>query len=278
MAEEMTGALISAAELKKILDAPGVKLLDASYGLPTMSERIGNAVDFDIDEIADPNASQPHTLPSAAVFAELVGELGIGNNDHVIVYDRAGIVMAAARVWWMFRVFGHDKVQILDGGLPFWLKENYPLQPVSGEPPVRTVFKAKFRPELFRQRKDILDNLTKRAFTVVDARDARRYSGEAPEPRPGIAPGHIPGSLNVPYAGLIDPSTGLLRKKDELKNALGQVDASKPVVVSCGSGVTACVVALALYQTGNENAAIYGGSWMEWGGDPGLPKTKGSNP
>ncbi|TAL31708.1 MAG: sulfurtransferase [Alphaproteobacteria bacterium] len=274
----MTGALISAEHLRKILDEPGVKLLDASYGLPTMGERIGNAVDFDIDEIADPDATQPHTLPSPEVFAELVGELGIGNNDRVIVYDRAGMAMAAARAWWMFRVFGHDKVQILDGGLPFWLKKNYPLQPVSGEPPARRVFRAKFRPELFRRRKDILDNLNKKSFTVVDARDAKRYSGEAPEPRPGIEPGHIPGSLNVPYASLIEPSTGLLRKKDELKNALRHVSTSKPIVVSCGSGVTACVVALALYQTGNQNAAIYGGSWMEWGGDPSLPKTKGGNP
>jgi thiosulfate/3-mercaptopyruvate sulfurtransferase len=278
MAEKMTGALISAEELKKILDTPGVKLLDASYGLPQAEGRIGNAVDFDIDDIADPEAPRPHTLPSPEVFSERVGALGIGNGDHVIVYDRAGLAMAASRAWWMFRVFGHDKVQILDGGLPAWVKAGYELQPGPGVASAKAVFKPKFRPELFKRRQDILDNLAKKSFTVVDARDARRYSGEAPEPRPGIAPGHIPGSVNVPYASLIDPATGLFRKANELKSALHRLDASKPVAISCGSGVTACVVALALYETGNENAAIYGGSWAEWGGDPALPKTKGGNP
>ncbi|MEZ0224799.1 MAG: sulfurtransferase [Alphaproteobacteria bacterium] len=274
----MTSALISAAELKTVLDAPDVKVLDASYGLPQMGERIGNAADFHIDEIADPDAPMPHTLPSAELFAEMVGALGVGSGDRVVVYDRAGMAMAASRAWWMFRAFGHDKVQILDGGLPAWMKSGYPLRPASGDAPKPAVFMASFRPELFKRRQDILDNLGKKSFTVVDARDARRYSGEAPEPRPGMAAGHIPGSINVPYVNLIDPATGLFRKTPDLKTALSRVDASKPVAVSCGSGVTACVVALALYETGNQNAAIYGGSWAEWGGDPALPKTKGGAP
>ena len=274
----MTSALISAAELKKLLDAPDVKVLDASYGLPQMGERIGNAVDFHIDDIADPDAPQPHTLPSPDLFAERVSELGINDTDRVVVYDRAGMAMAASRAWWMFRTFGHDKVQILDGGLPAWVKAGYPLLPASAEAPKPGAFKATFRPGLFKRRQDILDNLGKKSFTLIDARDARRYSGEAPEPRPGMSGGHIPGSVNVPYAGLIDPSTGLFRKAPDLKTALSRVDASKPVAVSCGSGVTACVVALALYETGNQNAAIYGGSWAEWGGDPALPKTKGGAP
>ena len=275
----MTRALISAAELKDILDAPDVRILDASYNLPPAPGRIGKAVEFDIDTVADIKAEFPHTVPKPGQFGEIVGEMGIGSDQRIVVYDRAGMSMAAARVWWMFRLFGHDKVQILDGGLPAWLKAGYPLEPFSEDDPASdALFKEHFRWELIRHKQDILNNLTKHKFTVVDARDPKRYSGDAPEPRPGVDSGHIPGAINVPYASLIDPATGLFKKKDDLKAALGQVDATKPVVVSCGSGVTACVVALALFETGNENAAIYGGSWAEWGSDPSVPKTKGGAP
>ncbi len=275
----MTKALLSAAELRDILDDPNVKLLDASYNLPPAPGRIGKAIEFDIDLVADLEADRPHVVPRARDFGAIVGEMGISNSDRIIVYDRAGLSMAAARVWWMFRLFGHDNVQILDGGLPAWLRAGYTLEAWDeDEPATDAIFTPNLRPELFKRRQDMIDNLTKKAFTVVDARDAKRYSGEAPEPRPGMEPGHIPGSINVPYASLIDPATGLFKKKDDLKAALGLVDASKPVAVSCGSGVTACVVALGLFETGVENAAIYGGSWAEWGSDPTLPKTKGGAP
>lgn len=274
----MTSALISASELHEILDAPGVKILDASYNLPPAPGRIGKAIEFDIDMVADMDAEQAHTIPSAQDFAEIVGEMGISSDDRVIIYDRAGLAMAASRVWWMFRLFGHDNVQILDGGLPAWLGAGYTLEPFDDDPATDAIFNATFRPELFKQRQDIVDNLSAKEFTVLDARDARRYSGEAPEPRPGMEGGHIPGSLNVPYASLIDPATGLFKKNDDLKAALGRVDPSRPVAVSCGSGVTACVVALGLFETGVTNASIYGGSWSEWGSDPSLPKTKGGNP
>lgn len=271
-------ALISAAELHDLLSQPGIKILDASYGLPPAPGRIGNAMTFDIDAVADPNAAQAHIVPDPELFGEMVGEMGIGNNDRIIVYDRAGLAMAAARVWWMFRLFGHDNVQILDGGLPAWLRAGYTLEPYGNEEPPAAIFVAHIRPELLKLRDDILANLDTREFTLLDARDARRYSGEAPEPRPGLESGHVPGAINVPYASLLDPATGLFKKKDDLKAALGRVDTTKPVAVSCGSGVTACVVALALFETGVENAAIYGGSWAEWGSDPALPKTKGGSP
>lgn len=274
----MTSALISAAELHDLLGKPGVKILDASYNLPPAPGRIGKAIEFDIDVIADMEAEQAHIVPSAKEFGEMVGEMGISSTDHIIVYDRAGLSMAASRVWWMFRLFSHDNVQILDGGLPAWLNAGYTLEPFDDDFPSDAVFKAVLRPELIKHQQDIVDNLTKKTFGVVDARDARRYSGDAPEPRPGMETGHIPGSLNVPYASMIDPATGLFKKKDDLKAALGLVDASRPVAISCGSGVTACVVALALFETGTENAAVYGGSWAEWGSNPALPKTKGGAP
>ena len=271
-------ALISTAELKEIFEKPGVRLLDASYGLPPADIRIGKAQDFDIDDVADPNAPLAHTLPTPTAFAEAAEKLGISNGDHVIVYDRSGVAMAAARVWWMFRVFGHDKVQVLDGGLPAWANAGYPVNEKAEEILPRGVFKPAFRAQLFKKRDDIVQNLSDKSFTVLDARDPRRYSGEMAEPRPGMDSGHIPGSLSVPYASLIDNQTGLFKTGDALKNALASVDTAKPVAISCGSGVTACVVAIGLHNLGHTDAAIYGGSWAEWGGDASLPKTKGSQP
>lgn len=271
-------ALISTAELKEIFEKPGVRLLDASYGLPPSGMRIGKAQDFDIDEVADPNAQFAHTLPTPTAFAEAAEKLGISNGDHVIVYDRSGVAMAAARVWWMFRTFGHDKVQVLDGGLPAWANAGYPVTEKADEILPRGTFKPAFKSELFKKREDIVQNLTDKKFTVLDARDPRRYAGEMPEPRPGMESGHIPGSLSLPYASLIDNQTGLFKTGDALRSALASVDASKPVAISCGSGVTACVVAIGLHNLGHTDAAVYGGSWAEWGGDATLPKTKGSQP
>lgn len=278
----MTTALISASELLDILDKPDVKILDGSYGLPEIPVKIGNAIDFDIDDVADPNAPLAHTLPSPEFFAAKVGDMGISNDDTVIVYDRAGMHMAAARVWWMFRVFGHDKVRILDGGLPAWVEHDFPLTPKEDTPqkqiPAR--FDATFRPQLFKKKEDILNNISSQEFSVLDARDGARYTGTAPEPRPGMTGGHIPGSLSLPFMTLVDHDSGLMRKQDELMEIIHRsgFDADKPVAISCGSGVTACMVALALYQTGHPDAAIYGGSWTEWGGDSALPKNKGENP
>jgi thiosulfate/3-mercaptopyruvate sulfurtransferase len=273
--------LISAAELHGIMNKADIKILDASYGLPDMPVRIGRAVAFDIDAVADPAAALPHTLPDADTFAAHVSRMGISNSDTVIVYDRGGMHMAAARAWWMFRAFGHDNVRVLDGGLPSWVEGQFPLTPVDeNDEIIPATFTAQFRPALFKTLDDMRTNLDSGAFSVIDARDPRRYSGDAPEPRPGMDGGHIPGSTNLFFAHLIDPDTGLFRKNTELAQIIGLsgADTSKPIAVSCGSGVTACVVALGLHLTGRPDAAIYGGSWSEWGADPALPKTKGNAP
>lgn len=270
-------ALVSAEDLKSLIHNPQVKLIDASYNLPPTDFVIGNAVEFDIDDVADPAAPLAHTLPSPNVFAEKVSALGISNNDRVIIYDRMGMAMAASRVWWMFRVFGHENVQVLDGGLPAWLLAGGEMEPVPELPPKAAVFKASFRPELFRRHDEMIRNLETKEFTVLDARDMRRYTGEAPESRPGVDSGHIPGSLSLPYATLFDIETGHLKQGDALKAALKSTPAG-PVTITCGSGVTACVVALGLYELGRKDAAVYGGSWAEWGGDPAVPKKRGNTP
>ena len=270
--------VISAAELKTIMDIPEVKILDASYGLPPTPIRIGNAIDFNIDDVADPKAALPHTLPSAEVFSAKVSALGISNPMRVIIYDRSGMAMAAARAWWMFRIFGHNQVQVLDGGLPGWMKAGLPVTQQAKVTPKPATYRAMYNPALFKSRQQMVDNLKSKAFTVLDARDAKRYAGDAPEPRPGVQSGHIPGSLNVPFLSLIDPASGLLKSDAKLEEIFKNIDRSKPLAISCGSGVTACVVALGLYQLGKQDAAIYGGSWTEWGSDATLPKTKGTAP
>ena len=270
-------ALISAAELHQILGQPHVKIVDGSYGLPPSDAGIAGTVDFDIDAIADLSAPLPHTIPSPAFFAEKVGALGISNADRVIVYDRVGMAMSAARVWWMFRLFGHDNVQVLNGGLPAWVASGFSLVYKNREPEPE-VFKASFRPELFKSLDAMKDNLSSPAFQVLDARDARRYRGEMPEPRPGIESGHIPGAVSTPFADLINPANGHMKAPDELNAIFKSVDLQKPIACSCGSGVTACVVALGLFEVGKKDAAIYGGSWTEWGANPALPKNKGDQP
>jgi thiosulfate/3-mercaptopyruvate sulfurtransferase len=270
-------ALISAAELKLLLGKPDVVILDGSYNLPPHTAAVPGAISFDIDAVAHPSAPLAHTLPPADVFETMVGAMGIDNNTHVIVYDRAGIAMAASRVWWMFRVFGHDKVQVLDGGLPVWTASGGPLGSKTAITN-KKVFKAHFRPELFKQLNDIRANLTEERFTVLDARDPSRYAGSAAEPRPGMTGGHIPGSINTPYAALIDPSTGLMRSVDDLKKIFATIPNEKPIAISCGSGVTACVVALGLHMAGHDAAAVYGGSWAEWGANADLPKKTGTAP
>lgn len=270
-------ALISAVELNKILGQPQVKVLDASYHLPPSLQGIPGARDFDIDDVADREAPLPHTIPSPEAFAEKAGALGIGNNDLVVVYDRGGIYMAAARAWWMFRLFGHDNVKILDGGLPAWIKAGYATEEKISAPPAPAAFKADYRPELVKFLDQVEGNIAAKKFTLLDARDAGRFAGTAPEPRPHVAAGHIPGSVSMPFAQLLNPD-GTLKAREQLEKSLqaAHISLQDRLACSCGSGVTACVVALALYELGHRDAAVYDGSWTEWGSNPGLPKAKGA--
>ena len=257
-------ALISTADLQMQLSK--VKILDASYGLPWEENfpRIGNAQFFDIDDIADPKSALPHTLPSADIFAQKTGALGITEKDTIVVYDRAGISMAASRAWWMFRVFGHKNVFVLDGGLPKWLAEGRPVT-IATARPVPAVYLAHFNPALVRSFDQMMNNLKTGKETVLDARSAERFY---------TVQGHIPESENVPYMSLVGPD-GALRNKDELKKLLAG-NLSRPTTATCGSGITACVVALALYELGRDDIPVYDGSWTEWMQHPQTPKEIGS--
>jgi len=258
--------------LAKELGAPDLRVLDGTWHMPQLRRdaraefaqgHIPGAVFFDIDVIADPTTTLPHMLPTAEAFAAAVGDLGVGSGDRVVVYDTRGVV-SAARVWWTFRVFGHDSVAVLDGGLRAWKAEGRPLETGAPTPP-RREFHARRRPELVRDLDAMRRNLATRAEQVLDARSRGRFAGTEPEPRPGLRGGHIPGSLNLPYETLYRPD-GTLLPPEGLRAAIeaAGVDLGKPITTSCGSGVTASVLALALHLAGAPRVAVYDGSWTEW--------------
>jgi thiosulfate/3-mercaptopyruvate sulfurtransferase len=278
-----TPALVATAWLAGRLRDPAVRIVDASWYLPNAgrtgradyeSRRIPGAVFWDIDAIADPATPLPHMVPDPESFVRHMAALGIGDGTHVVVYDGVGM-MTSARAWWTLRYFGHDAVSVLDGGLIKWLAEG---RPVETEPPAEVAAKAgKFtarpRPGLIRSLEQVRANIVAGAEQVLDARAAGRFLGIDPEPRPGLRSGHIPGSLSLPYTELIDPATKTLRPVTALagKFADAGVDLDRPVVTSCGSGVTACVLALGLYLLGHDKVAVYDGSWSEWGGRKDTP-------
>jgi thiosulfate/3-mercaptopyruvate sulfurtransferase len=267
--------LVSTGWLADALGRPGTVVLDATYHLPNVPrdaraeyarEHVPGALFFDVDGISDPNSDLPHMLPSAADFARAAEALGIGDDDHVIAYDTYGL-MSAARPWWMFRIFGHDKVSVLDGGLAKWKREGRPLTDAASKPASGKRFTARFRPDLVRSKDQLLANLKTHAEQVLDARAAARFQGTAPEPRQGLRSGHIPGSRNLPFNRLLDPADQTMLPPAKLKVLFAEagIDPAKPIVTSCGSGVTACVLALGLERIGAKKVAIYDGSWSEWG-------------
>lgn len=267
--------IVSTAWLAEHLDDPDVRIVDATYHLPGTNRdakaefaeaHIPGAVLFDVDDIAAPESKAPgglpHMLPPPELFAERMAALGIGNDSFVVCYDVHGL-MSAARAWWMLRAFGHDGVAVLDGGLPAWKAEGRPLE--SGMPaPAPARFTAHFRPALLRRKAEVLAGTV---GTVIDARAGERFEGTAPEPRPGLRSGHIPGALNLPFGELLDPATKTLLPPEAIaaRFAAAGLPQSGPVTASCGSGITACVLALGLHRIGREDAAVYDGSWAEWG-------------
>jgi thiosulfate/3-mercaptopyruvate sulfurtransferase len=277
-------AVVSTEWLAAHLDDPHARLVDCSFTLPGVTPtaranydngHIPGAVFFDIDDIAEPGTSLPHMIPSADRFAQKIGALGIGDGDRVIVYDGNGL-SSAGRAWWMLRLFGHHDVALLDGGLPKWKAEGRPLDTAMPSPPPRR-FSARFDPALVRDKAALLDNLANRREQVVDARAAGRFDGTVAETRPGLRSGHIPASHNLPYEQVTDPATRQLRSAEQLTALfrVAGVALDRPIVTSCGSGVTACALAFALHLIGHPGAAVYDGSWSEWGLPGGTPVETG---
>lgn len=272
--QDTTPSLVSTDWLATRLDDPGVVVLDASFKLPgatptaaeDFAERhIPTAQFFDVDKVADASNPLPHMLPTAEEFARMAGALGISNDTTVVVYDTPGL-MSAGRAWWMFRAFGHPRVAILDGGLKAWLAEG---RPVTAE--VRTrpaaIYHAELDPAAVASKAEVMENIEAKGRDLVDARSAARFSGEEKEARPGLRSGHVPGSLNVPFNLMTDPETGRMKPVAELRAIFEQagLDMSRPIIASCGSGVTACALAFGLHLAGKDDVAIYDGAWAEWG-------------
>ena len=267
-------SLVSTAWLAQHLADPDLRVVDASYYLPMQKRsaraeydqrHIPGAVFFDIDEIADTSSSLPHMLPSPEKFASRVRKLGLGDGNRIVIYDSQGL-FSAARVWWEFRVFGHKDVAVLDGGLPKWIAEGRPVDDLPPQPRERH-FTARLDHSQIRDKTQMMANLGARRDQVVDARPAGRFHARDPEVWPGRRSGHIPGSHNLPYLELLNPTDKTMLPAEQISARFrgAGIDLARPVVASCGSGVTAAVLALGLHLIGHRDVAVYDGSWAEWG-------------
>jgi thiosulfate/3-mercaptopyruvate sulfurtransferase len=272
--------LVSTEWLAAELGKPGLVVFDATKYLPNENRdgraefraaHIPGARYFDIDEVADPDTDLPHMVPAPGRFARLIGALGVSNGSRVVFYDQKGL-SSAARGWWLMGLFGHDRAAVLDGGLPKWVREGRPTESGEAARAQPADFRPDFRATRLRGIGDVLRNLDGQSELVLDARAAGRFAATAPEPRAGMRGGHIPGSSNLPYTDLLGPDqTFLPRAALRERFAAAGVDGARPVVTSCGTGVTACILTLGLTLAGLPAGAVYDGSWTEWGGRADTP-------
>lgn len=275
-----TAALVSCEWTQQNLGAESQVILDATFFLPRQhrnaqkeyqQQHLPKALFFDIDQVADLSNSLSHMLPKASDFADTVGNMGISNDTLVLIYDNNHF-FAAARAWWMFRVFGHNLVYVIDGGMARWKQLNYPIN--SHQPqPITKSFKAEYRPELVFDLKQMNHAQKNKSRQIIDARSAGSFLGQRKLADTTLQSGHIPGSINVPYVGLTDPEhyTLLVNQTLQLLFEAAQINFSKPIVTTCGSGVSAAVLVLALHQFGLQDTPLYDGSWAEWGRQATLP-------
>ena len=273
-------ALVSTDWLRKNLVNKDIKILDCSWHIPNTQRsgklefelsHIPGSIFFDIDKISDQNSSFPHMLLTKEKFSSIIGDLGISNDDHVIVYDKLGI-FSSPRVWWMFNYYGHSKISILNGGFVKWSKEKKEIDSGKGKKYLQTNFKANENNSMVKNYDDIKTNISKRNFQVLDARPKGRFEGTEPEPRKNLKSGSIQNSINISWAEFIDPETKCVLDAESIKKKFQSLkfNFDQPVVFSCGSGVAACVVGKAFEIITNKQIDIYDGSWTEWATKEGL--------